>query len=90
MAMDAVVQVRMDKSLKQEAESLYSRLGTSFAEAIRLFARQSVAEQGLPFSVKVPLAGTYRQLGIADGEYEIPDDIDSDNGAIAELFGITS
>ena len=49
MAKEAVLQIRIDADLKREAEELYSRLGTSFTEAVRMFARQSVIDQALPF-----------------------------------------
>ena len=88
MAMSAVLQVRMDSDLKREAEDLYTRLGTSFAEAVRVFARQGVSEQAMPFAIKVPMEGHRRRLGIANGEFEIPDDIDADNETIAQMFGV--
>ena len=40
MAMQSVLQVRMDTELKEAAEKLYSDLGTSFAEAVRIFAKK--------------------------------------------------
>lgn len=49
MSMDATLQVRMDSQLKSSAEELYRNLGTSFAEAVRIFAQQSVLEGGMPF-----------------------------------------
>lgn len=52
MAMESVVQIRMDRSMKDAAEKLYSDLGTSFAEAVRIFAKKSIDEQALPFSIK--------------------------------------
>ena len=50
--MQSVVQIRMDTDLKNAAEKLYNELGTSFAEAVRIFAKKSVEEQAIPFSVK--------------------------------------
>ena len=88
MAKDAILQVRMDGDLKREAEDLYARMGSSLAEAVRIFARQSVAEQALPFSVRIPVSGELRQLGIASGEFDVPYDIDSDNDVIAQMFGV--
>lgn len=38
MAKEATLQVRMDADLKEQVETLYKRLGTSFAEAVRIFA----------------------------------------------------
>lgn len=49
--MQSVLQVRMDTELKEAAEKLYADLGTSLAEAVRMFAKKSVDEQAIPFSV---------------------------------------
>ncbi len=49
MAMDATLQIRMNSDLKAEVEELYRNLGTSFAEAVRIFAQQSLREGGMPF-----------------------------------------
>ena len=48
MAMDATLQIRMDKELKSQVEALYRGMGTSFAEAVRIFAQQSLREGGMP------------------------------------------
>lgn len=49
MPMDATLQVRMDSQTKQSVEELYRSLGTSFAEAVRIFAQQSLLAGGMPF-----------------------------------------
>lgn len=49
MAKESIMQVRIDIETKQEAEKVYKNLGTSFAEAIRIFAKQSILEHGFPF-----------------------------------------
>jgi len=90
MPKESVLQVRMDSELKEQAESLYKSMGSSFAEAVRIFAKQSVAEQAMPFRVFIPSGNTNtkRKIGIANGKYNIPDDIDADNDKIAEMFGV--
>ena len=50
MAMDATLQIRMNSELKTDVENLYRSLGTSFAEAVRIFAQQSLREGGMPFT----------------------------------------
>lgn len=50
MPKEAVYQVRMDADIKEQVEKLYQSLGTSFAEAIRIFAVQSLREHGMPFT----------------------------------------
>ena len=54
MAKEATLQVRMDAQLKEQVEALYKRLGTSFAEAVRVFARKSLLENGMPFVISTP------------------------------------
>lgn len=88
MAKEATLQVRMDAELKEQAELLYKQLGTSFAEAVRIFARQSVEEKAMPFNMHLNTAGSGRKLGIANGKYVIPDDIDECNDEISEMFGV--
>ncbi len=50
MAKQAIYQVRMDEAIRNEVEELYRGLGTTFAEAVRIFAVQSIREQGFPFT----------------------------------------
>ena len=90
MAKEATLQVRMDSELKEQVELLYKQMGTSFAEAVRIFARQSVEEKGMPFTMHLPASGSKgkRILGIANGQYAIPDDIDGSNDEISEMFGV--
>lgn len=76
MAKEATLQVRMDSELKEQAELLYQQLGTSFAEAVRIFARQSVADRAMPFTMHLSSDAPKRTLGIANGKYVIPDNID--------------
>lgn len=87
MAKEATLQVRMDANLKEQVEELYKAMGSSFAEAVRIFARQSVAENAMPFRVCIPENNIKRELGLANGKYTIPADIDIDNDKIAEMFG---
>ena len=86
MAKEAVLQVSMDSELKEQVELLYQRLGTSFAEAVRIFAKQSVADGAMPFAPHPAPTGGKRKLGIANGMYKIPDNIDECNPAILKLF----
>ena len=51
---DTVIRARVELALKDEANQLFQRLGLTMSDAIRLFLHQAVAEQALPFAVKVP------------------------------------
>jgi DNA-damage-inducible protein J len=54
------VQARVNAELKQEAEAVFSAIGLTTAEAIRVFLQQSVNSGGLPFqpTAKKPNAET--------------------------------
>ncbi|MFZ3131138.1 MAG: type II toxin-antitoxin system RelB/DinJ family antitoxin [Desulfosporosinus sp.] len=87
MAKEATLQVRMDAVLKDEVEQLYRSLGTSFAEAVRIFAKQSIEENGMPF---VPRANRGEAFGIA-AKYANPSLMAQEEGAferaVTEKYG---
>jgi DNA-damage-inducible protein J len=47
----SLINVRLDASLKQEAEELFSDLGLNMTSAISMFLRQAVRDQAIPFRV---------------------------------------
>lgn len=50
--MEAVnVTVRMERQMRDDAASLFSELGVSTTQAINMFLKQAVREQGIPFEV---------------------------------------
>ena len=78
MAKEATLQVRMDAELKEQVEALDRKMGTSFAEAVRFFAKKSIQENGMPFNVTASNKNTYGRLSkyatpnlvIEEGAYE--------------------
>ena len=62
MSMDATLQVRMDAEMKERVEKLYRSMGTTFAEAVRMMAAQSLIENGMSFKAT---ANGNRAFGIA-------------------------
>ncbi len=49
MMANVTVQARVTPELKQEAEAVFSAIGMSTADAIRVFLQQAVNSGGLPF-----------------------------------------
>ena len=45
------VNLRIDKDLKKQAETLFSNLGINMTTAMNIFLKQAVREQALPFKV---------------------------------------
>lgn len=47
-------QIRIDKSIKEQAGLLFSDLGLDMSGAVNLFLHQCVLRGGLPFAVEIP------------------------------------
>jgi DNA-damage-inducible protein J len=53
---DTTVRARVDLALKEETDRIFSELGISTTEAIRMFLSQVKLRRGLPFPVGLPSA----------------------------------
>ena len=62
MGKTASVSVRMEPSLKRDAENILRDLGLPTSQAVTLFYRQLVLNKGLPFEVKLPVEVTRKAL----------------------------
>ena len=51
MANTTSVNLRIDKELKTQAETLFSSLGMNMTTAINVFLKQAVRTQGIPFRI---------------------------------------
>lgn len=49
--MTTLMQIRVDSTLKQEADKLFSELGLDTTTAMRIFLKTAVRERKLPFEV---------------------------------------
>ena len=57
-----MMHTRIDPRLKRSAERIFSSLGLSTAEAIRLFLKQVEHHKGLPFPVAIPNSETVEAM----------------------------
>ena len=62
MHKSAIVNARIEPALKIKAEHILHKTGLSSAEAIRLFYTQVCLNEGLPFPVRIPNAGTQKAI----------------------------
>lgn len=87
MAKEAVFQARMDAEIKEQVEQLYQRLGSSFAEAVRIFAAQSLHDQGMPFrpSIHASTDQSGKAFGIASASAN-PDRLELERSAFAKAM----
>lgn len=48
----ATLQIRIDDTLKKQADTLFSSLGLDTSTAIRIFLNASIENDGIPFSIQ--------------------------------------
>jgi DNA-damage-inducible protein J len=56
------IRARVDPKLKAEAKRILDRLGLDSSDAIRVFYKQVVLRQGLPFDMTIPNEATRRAM----------------------------
>ncbi|KAF3997722.1 type II toxin-antitoxin system RelB/DinJ family antitoxin [Glaciimonas immobilis] len=62
MATTTMVHVRVDEQIKAQATETLAAMGLSISDAVRVFLVRVVADQGLPFALKVPNIETRRAM----------------------------
>ena len=55
-------QIRIDRSIKEQAGALFSGLGLDMSGAVNMFLHQCVLRGGIPFSIEMP---HYKQSALA-------------------------
>lgn len=66
MATTTMVHVRVDEHIKAQATETLAAMGLTVSDAVRVFLTRVVAEQQLPFALRVPNAETRRAMEEAD------------------------
>ena len=50
--MESTISISIDNELKQKSDKLFEELGTDTTTAIKIFLKQSIADNGFPFEIK--------------------------------------
>lgn len=77
MPQTATIQIKLDPQLKQDANNLFSGMGLTTVDAIKLFLKQSLNTNSIPFEIKpVPYFSDAEReeiaqaiINIENGEY---------------------
>lgn len=62
MAKTAYISARVDKKVKAEAQKVLRDVGVNTSDAVDMFLRQVVMQQGIPFEVRRPNAKLRKEL----------------------------
>ncbi len=54
MSKTSNIRVKVNNDVKSQAEAVLERLGVSMSDAISVFLKQVIMQNGLPFDVEVP------------------------------------
>lgn len=65
----ATLQIRINDTLKKNADELFSSLGLDISTAIRIFLNASVENAGIPFSVRHKTIPNSLQEAIYDSRF---------------------
>ena len=80
--------IKLDPTVKQEAQEIFSQLGLTLGEAVNLFLNQVRLNKGLPFEVKIPNEETLKAMkDVKDGKNLVEMKLDD---LITEMNGIRS
>jgi DNA-damage-inducible protein J len=66
MPSTAMVHVRVDEKIKEEASATLAKMGLSISDAVRMMLVRVAAEKALPFEVRLPNATTVNAMRSAD------------------------
>lgn len=66
MATNAIVHVRVDEDIKEQATKTLAAMGLTVSDAVRVFLKRVVVEQAMPFALRVPNAETAAAMAEAD------------------------
>lgn len=53
--MNVSTNIKIDETVKKEAQELFSKLGLDMTTAVNLFLRQAIRTQSIPFSISMDI-----------------------------------
>lgn len=84
----ATLQIRIDDSLKKQADTLFSSLGLDTSTAIRIFLNAAIENAGIPFSVQHKTIPASLQEAIYDSRFQrnLNGPFDNASDAVASML----
>lgn len=61
------INIRTDAAIKAQAESIFEAFGLNMSTAINMFLRQTIRENGIPFSLKLDVPNEDTVAAIKEG-----------------------
>ncbi|MBP5435281.1 type II toxin-antitoxin system RelB/DinJ family antitoxin [bacterium] len=83
---DTSMTIRMNRTVKQEAQQLFANLGMDMTTAINVFLRQAIYHNGLPFEVRFENPNATTIAALEEGDRMIKDPDAKRFSSVDELF----
>ena len=74
MYSQSLIQVKIDRPLKDEVAEIFAALGFDLSTAIRMFLQRCKTVKGIPFELTLATGKPKVQFGLAKDEWSLPDD----------------
>lgn len=65
--------IRTDKSVKEQAERIFNELGITMTTAVNMFLRTAIREHGIPFELKLEMPDEVTAAAIEEGRKLVED-----------------
>ncbi len=65
------IYVRVEPNVKAQAEAVLDKLGIPMSNAVSIFLKQIIMQNGLPFDVKIPYNKPISILDLSDAEFDL-------------------
>lgn len=82
MVQQSLIQIRVDRPLKEEVASIFSSLGIDMSTAVRVFFQQCRKVKGIPFALTLADAHPKAIVGKSKGKWSFPKDWEKQDKAL--------
>lgn len=87
------IYVRVEPNIKEQAEAVLDQLGIPMSNAVSIFLRQVIMQNGLPFDVKIPIQKPLTLPDLSPNEFDremLKAHSDFESGRIYSLEDVTN
>ena len=77
-----LIQIRVDRPLKDDVSEIFSSLGIDISTAVRIFLQRCRREKGIPFALTLQDPPAHPRIGVSKGKWHFPDDWEAQDKAL--------
>ena len=78
----SLIQIRVDRPLKEEVSEIFSSLGIDISTAVRMFLQRCRRVKGIPFALTVQDPPSAPRIGLSKGKWNFPADWEAQDKAL--------